>query len=118
MKYYIRYLDDFVLLDSSKNELEIILALIDDFLSERLLLELHPEKTGIIPLHGGVNFLGFRCFYCHKLLKKSNIRYFLRTIQLKEPLEAQKSMQGWFAHAKHANTYKLCTKIAGKIQPN
>ena len=43
-KYYIRYVDDFVILHESKPQLEICKTEINFFLNERLNLELHIQK--------------------------------------------------------------------------
>ena len=72
-KYYIRYVDDFVILDGSKEKLESYKCQIQYFL-KTIKLELHPEKSKIIPLSAGIKFLGFRIFYKYKLPKKSNMR--------------------------------------------
>jgi retron-type reverse transcriptase len=115
VKFYLRYVDDFVVLHYSQQELENILSEMNSFLSEKLLLELHPEKTSIFPLHNGVKLLGFRCFYHYKLLRKSNMRYFLNNLaDMEDRNRAQKSLEGWLAHAKHANTYKLRNKVVAK----
>src|SRR3989344_2573703 len=76
-KYYIRYVDDFVILHDSKSTLEVWKQKINAFLIQNLKIELHPEKSRIIPLSGGIDFVGFRCFYYFKLLRKRNIRKML-----------------------------------------
>jgi len=76
-KYYIRYVDDFVLLHKSKEELEIWKKEIENFLRERLKLELHPDKSKIINLSKGIDFVGFRNFYYFRLLRKRNIFKYL-----------------------------------------
>lgn len=54
-----RYVDDFVVLRKSREELsEVARPLIVEFLSERG-LELHPEKTGICSVEEGYDFLGY-----------------------------------------------------------
>ncbi len=60
-KYYIRYVDDFVILHESKEALELYKTQINEFL-KTIKLELHPQKSKVIPLHKGVNLLGFRFF--------------------------------------------------------
>jgi hypothetical protein len=47
-KYYIMYVDDFVILNNSKTQLEFWKKDIDKFLMESLRLELHPQKSKII----------------------------------------------------------------------
>jgi len=73
-KYYIRYIDDFVILHKSKEQLDKWKIKIDIFLKEELKIELHKEKSRIISLSHGIDFVGFRNFYFHKLLRKRNIR--------------------------------------------
>jgi hypothetical protein len=57
----------------SKKQLEIWKEEIDKFLREKLKLELHPQKSKIAPLSKGIDFVGFRCFYHFKLLRKNII---------------------------------------------
>lgn len=119
-KYYIRYVDDFVILDHNKQILERYKEEINYFLKNQLKIELHPDKSKIFLLGESLNFLGFRVFYHHKLLKKSNLRKMRQKYeQLKKDYEDKKAdydriygfMEGWSAHSKHANTYKLRKKI-------
>ena len=111
-KYYIRYVDDFVLLHNSKLQLEIWKPEIEIFLKEELNLELHKDKSKIIPLSRGVDFVGFRNFYHYRLLRKRNIRKMSLRVKCcnKGIISEQKlleSVQGWNAYAKWANSYKL-----------
>jgi retron-type reverse transcriptase len=123
-KYYIRYVDDFVILDVSKENLDLYKKEIDDFL-KTIKLELHPQKSRVIPLHEGVKFLGFRIFYKYKLLKKSNIRKMNHRIEnfidlykkgIIDKDEIYECVEGWFAYAMHANTYNLRKRIMKKLQ--
>ena len=119
-KYYIRYVDDFVILYESREQLEIWKKEIDNFLRNRLRLELHSEKSKIICLSKGIDFVGFRNFYYFKLLRKRNVRKFfakvrsfeLQKISCKEMLEI---FQGWNAYAKWANCYELRRRVNSKI---
>ena len=122
-KYYIRYVDDFVILHNNKEILEEYKNKINNYLKS-LKLELHPGKSKIISLRNGIIFLGYRIFYHYKLLKKNNIRKFER--EFNENLNLYKegiltyndlvnSMQGWFGYSIHANTYKLRKRIMKKL---
>jgi len=115
-KYYIRYVDDFIILHNSKEQLETWKYEINKFLRVNLDLELHSEKSKIIPILRGIDFVGFRNFYRYRLLRKRNIRKF--HIKLKEFNKKYynkeinydniyDSMEGWTANAKQANTYSL-----------
>jgi len=114
-KYYIRYVDDFVILHESKEQLEKWKNKIDRFLKEKLKIELHPSKSHVLRLNGGINFLGFRIFYYHKLLRKSNLKNFnrkfnnLKILFNEEVIGREKalgSLEGWLAYCSHANTHK------------
>lgn len=114
-KYYIRYVDDFVLFSNSRIELEYWKKQISLFLREKLKLELHPEKSRVIPLSQGIDFLGLKIFYHYSLVRDSNRRNFERKLKELKILykEGQinreqviESLEGWLAFAKHANSYK------------
>lgn len=104
-KYYIRYVDDFVILHSSKGQLQEWKIRIDFFLKDKLKLELHAQKSKIIPLSKGIDFVGFRNFYHFKLLRKRNIRKIRKKLELFSKNEATyhkmtEIFQGWQAYAK------------------
>ncbi|MBS3099510.1 helix-turn-helix domain-containing protein [Candidatus Pacearchaeota archaeon] len=115
IKYYIRYVDDFVILHESKEQLEKWKDEINLFLKEKLKIELHPSKSHILKLNNGINFLGFRIFFYHKLIRKSNLKNFqrkfnnLKILFGEEIIGREKSLgvlEGWLAYCSHANTYK------------
>ena len=90
------------------------------FLRDRLKIELHTDKSKIIPLSKGIDFVGFRNFYHFRLLRKRNIRKILHKIKEYKEKELDKeklleSFQGWNAYAKWANCYKLKKEIAKRI---
>ncbi len=115
-KFYIRYVDDFVILHHSKKQLESWKGQIDNFLGEKLMLELHPNKSRIVPLSRGIDFVGFRNFSKHQLLRKRNIRSMLNKVN--DYIQGNQtfgsifdSYKGWKAYARLANSYKLQNKI-------
>lgn len=57
-KYYIRYADDFALMDTDRTTLLQFVRYIVQFLWERLRLQLHPDKVFVKTLASGVDFLG------------------------------------------------------------
>lgn len=123
-KYYERYVDDFVILHHDRNVLAHFKDMIEKYL-KCLKLELHPDKSSIIPLRNGVTFLGYRIFYHYKLLRKVNMRKVqkkfecLKRVCLPNSIkydEIYECFQGWMAYASHANTYKLRKKISTEIK--
>ncbi len=112
IKYYIRYVDDFVILHPSKQKLKLYKIAINYFIKQKLKLELHPDKSKIFLLSKGVSLLGYRIFYYPKLLRKSNIRDFKKKVKIykEEKIEKEefiRKISGWIGYATWANTYKL-----------
>ena len=119
-KYYIRYVDDFLLLHSSKEQLQKWKDEIEIFLREKLKLKLHPDKSKIAHLSRGVDFVGFRNFYHFKLLRKRSIRNMERKVILLKlgKISEEKFneiFQGWSAYANLANSYDILLKIKNNL---
>lgn len=124
VKYYIRYVDDFVIIHPYKTTLQEYERKIKTFL-QGLKLDLHPHKCAITRLCQGVSFLGYRCFYHHKLVRQRNQRkihnklnelldsYEMRTADASDVLE---SVHGWNAYAMHGNTYHLRQRLMAKVE--
>ncbi len=115
-KYYIRYVDDFIILHYSKIQLEEWKNRIKNFLITKLQLKLHPEKSKICLLSEGINFVGFRIYYYHKLLRTRNIKNMKRKkiLYYNNPILFQKLFrifQGWNAYAKWANCHNLTKSL-------
>ena len=115
-KYYLRYVDDFVILNLSQNVLMDWRIKIEEYLDRKLQIKLHPEKSRIIPLRRGITLLGFRVFERYRLLKKSNSRRIWKRLdKFKRKFddgemtrtEILQSLEGWLAYAEFANTYKF-----------
>ena len=119
IKYYLRYVDDFVILHKDKERLERYKRYIDEYLNT-LGLRLHSTKSRIIPLHEGVPLLGFRVFYHYRLLKESSIRQLKRNLRIwrKDYIQGisydiiAARLSGWLAHAEHGDTYKFRKRVA------
>jgi len=95
VKYYIRYMDDFIILDTDKHRLFELRNLIKDFLQSKLKLQLHPKKSEYFPIDKGVNFLGYIVFPNYILLRKSTIKRFAKKFkkQLKKCLTPQEQQK-------------------------
>ena len=124
VKYYIRYVDDFVLFDISKARLEELYREVKNYLWHSLGLVLRADKK--LKKHGdGLDFLGYIIRENYILTRKrvvSNYKYkkakYLQNYenqqgkmsleQIKQFLSAQASFA---SHNKHANSYNLTQKI-------
>ena len=103
-KYYLRYADDFVVLSSDKNWLKGILPLMEDFLSSKLKLSLHPNKIFIKTISSGVDFLGWVYFPDHRVLRTATKRRMLKRIK---EHSATVTKQSYLGLIKHGNTNGL-----------
>lgn len=118
-KYYVRYMDDFIILLKTKQECKEAKALIEDFISSKLKLKLN-AKSRYYPYQMGVNFCGYRTFITHRLLRKSsktkiknnvkkwNKKWHSGNLNITQTLQ---SLNSWLGHSSHADSYKLQTKI-------
>ena len=122
-KYYLRYVDDFVILHSSREQLDIWKQRINYFLKNELNLQLHPDKSKIISSSKGIDFVGFRNFYYYGLLRRRNIINMEgKIIRFAEGKISDKKFyeifQGWNAYAKWADSFELRRKMVREICRN
>jgi len=119
-KYYIRYVDDFIILHKSREQLIKWKQEINKFLNDKLRLTLHPDKSFIKSVSAGIGFVGFRNFYHYRLLRKRNIRKMhVKVRKYKEDEisydKIMESFQGWNAYAKWADSFGVRREILKKI---
>ena len=114
-RYYIRYMDDFVVLEKDKARLHEVKAEMEDYLAG-FRLKLHVHKCQIFPVKDGTDFLGYQVFPTHRRLRPSSVRRARRRLRgLREDYDSGKiawtdvnhSVQSWLGHVKHADTYGL-----------
>lgn len=115
-KYYIRYADDFVILSDDKAHLENIIPQIQDFLWNKLRLELHPNKLYIKTVASGVDFLGWVLFPDHRVLRTITKKRMFRGIKRKQGKE--ETVQSYLGITQHGNGYKLRKLITDLTQDN
>ncbi|MDR2891581.1 MAG: reverse transcriptase/maturase family protein [Deltaproteobacteria bacterium] len=73
VQYYVRYMDDFIILHRDKKELWRLLGLIETFLAGELHLRLNP-KTAVFSLCQGVDFVGYRHWPQSKKPRRRNVQ--------------------------------------------
>jgi len=104
VKYYIRYADDFVILQNDKIYLENVLAKMTEFLENKLKLQMHPDKVYIKTIASGVDFLGWVQFPHHRVLRTSTKKRMFKNIQNNPKPE---TIQSYLGMLRHGNTQKL-----------
>ena len=109
IKYYVRYMDDFILLLDSKEEAKEILNKISQFLTQKLHLKLN-QKTNYFRESQGVNFCGYKIFLNKIYLSKVNKKSIYKRVKIWNKLyergqldmpKAYNSLISWVGHAKY-----------------
>lgn len=125
IKHYIRYMDDGVLVHESKEYLNEVLARMWEK-AKKLNLEFN-QKTQIVPISEGVDFLGFRFYLTDtgkviRRLRTSNKRRWKRRLKkYKEEYrvgeksfeEIGRSIASYNGHLAHGHTWRLRKKVMG-----
>lgn len=106
-KYYIRYADDFVVMDTNKERLHWVLEEAEHFLREKLALTLHPDKISISTFASGVDFLGWVHFPDHRVLRTATKKRMFKKLKA----AGSESRMSYLGMLKHGNTFQLRVKI-------
>ena len=83
VRYYVRYVDDFVIMHEDKEQLRRWLAEIKKFLAVKLKVTLKNEVK-VVPLSNGINFLGYVQHIFYRLVRRrvvNNFRNKLRELE-------------------------------------
>jgi retron-type reverse transcriptase len=116
-KHYLRYVDDFVILSTDKDELIRFRNEIDRFLQSRLNLKLHPKRRKLLTASSGIDFLGYIIRHDYILVRRrviNNLKQKLRNFQRSKTKDFKKLnavLESYFGHFKVANSFKLKTKF-------
>jgi len=69
-RYYVRYCDDFLILDESPERLEKLKEHIREFVADRLNLSLNDKYNRIVPVSNGIDFLGYIIRHDYMLVRQ------------------------------------------------
>lgn len=120
VRYYVRYMDDLILINNNKDFLKVCLEDIDN-MAKNLGLTLNQKKTKIFKLSQGINFLGFKFRISdtgavYMAISKENINKRKRKLRKHRNLvlsgkmskeKADACFESWKAHARNGNSHKL-----------
>ena len=109
IKYYLRYCDDFVIIDNSDKALENLIPIIQNFLGSSLKLELHEQKIIIRKLKQGIDFLGYVVLPHYRVLRTKTKRRMLKRIN-------RKNLPSYLGLLKHCSGYKLKEEIIRRVE--
>jgi RNA-directed DNA polymerase len=130
VKHYYRYCDDILLISDSVNQLQHHHQQIESYLTQRLALKLNPDYGQIITASCGVDYLGYRIFPSHILVRKRVIDAFKQRLsqcylQLVHPSDQaihyrysaellqklQATLHSFLAHIRWAHHFSLCQQL-------
>ncbi len=120
IKYYVRYCDDFIVLDKNKDFLIDLVPKIGKFLREELHLELHPRKVEIRKNTWGIDFLGYNVLPHYRVIRtKTRKRIMRKIIEAKKQLDKnlitadyfQRLISSYKGILAHCKGYKIVKNI-------
>ncbi len=120
--FYVRYMDDVIILHQDKDQLHDWKRIIDTFLKEKLQLDLN-EKTCIRPITLGVEFCGYKIWNTHIKLRKSTALKMKRNLKKLQKEyaagevtveEAKQTISSYLGILKHCDSYSLKRTIFGE----
>jgi len=105
IKYYVRYCDDFIILNKDRNSLIELIPKINEFLRNKLELELHPKKVEIRKNTWGVDFLGYVILPHYMVIRtKTKKRMMKKIFEAKKQLDKKLITPDYFQNL--LNSYK------------
>lgn len=112
-KHWTRYMDDIVVLSSNPYELRHWFEDIQALSADQLKLKI--SRWQVSPVGHGVNFLGYRIWPRHKLLRKTSVTAAKRKIcqytKYGEAIRLNQFITSWRGHAAHADTCNLLNHL-------
>jgi len=121
IRWYARYMDDFLIIHPDKNYLKTLEDQIREYLQEILHLTLSERKVILSNVKNGVPFVGYRIFYDHilirgktlsrmqKKLKRRRKAYKYGALSASSYRSSRASISG---HIRHADSFHLRKKLA------
>lgn len=122
-RYYLRYMDDFVIFHDDKDFLWKAKVEIQKYLWT-LRLSIHENKCRIFKTRDGTPFLGLLISRDRRRIRRSNLLRFKRRLRRFQIFYGKgiiawkhlhQSIQSWIGHAKHADTRRLRELIFSEV---
>ena len=119
-KYYVRYVDDFVIVDVDQYKLRALISKVECFLQTKLKLHIHPRKIILQEIRKGVDFLGYFIKPSHILVRQKVVRRFKKRLHQNIdkdgllPVSNIPMIQSYLGHFGHANSFRLKRHLCGE----
>lgn len=109
IKFYLRYCDDFVILENDIEKLQNTVFRIEDFLNCQLKLNLHHDKIVIRKRRQGIDFLGYIILPHYQVLRTKTKKRMFKRIN-------HRNLSSYLGLLKHCNGYKVKSEILKKVR--
>ena len=110
---FARYMDDIIVLGNSQQELKKVKKQIEFFAKQEMKLDI--SRWQIAPISRGINFLGYRIWASHKLLRRSSVTRAKRKIKkytyYKDFEALHRFIGSWCGHIGWADTHNLRVEL-------
>lgn len=111
ISYYLRYCDDFILLDSKPSTFAIFIPIIRSFLFDSLQLTLHPKKISIRKISTGIDFLGYIVLPHYRVVRTSTRRRIFRKLNIPNTGARKASIDSYIGITTHAKGHLIKQRI-------
>lgn len=124
-KNLFRFMDDLVILDTSRERLVDLLGKIQDYCHSDLELTVHPDKIRLLPIRKSFEFLGFKITGTIRTIKPANmarikkrLRKLSRSLKLNSqtPEKIRQRIQSWWGYACHGQVQKQLLELTDWLQ--
>ena len=107
-RHYLRYADDFLVLNRGSERHADYLSTISEFLKDNLKLELHPKKTSARKLTWGIDFCGYIILPHYVLPRTKTKRRIIKNVLQGSDYQA---LQSYLGYMSHSNSFRLREKL-------
>ena len=119
LEFYVRYMDDFIVLVRDKEEAKRVFDLIESFVNNKLNLRLN-RKSRYYPSRLGCDFCGYILYNDYRLIRKRSVKGMRDKIYDYQKgkmtfKDIDLSFVSWCGHARHADSYKVMSDFYGCI---
>lgn len=123
LKFYVRYMDDIIIVVENKEKAKEIKRLIAGFVEEKLNLQMNENKSKIFPINQGVNAVGYKIYPTHMLLRDDSKKKIKRKVRAMPHLiiegrmtveKAEQMLNSWRGHAEFACSYNFIQDLIKK----
>lgn len=105
IKYYIRYADDFLILNSERLQLKPHLIAVGNFLVSSLRLQLHPKKIILRKSKRGIDFCGYVVLPQYLLPRTKTKSRIMKNFAIRHI--SNESFQSYLGYFSHARSHKI-----------